>query len=119
VRAVTAGLVDLVAVAAFVVIGRSSHHEAGTVGGVLATGWPFLVGVVSGWLIARAWREPLAIVAAGVPVWVSTVVLGLLLRNLVAGDGTPASFVAVTTVVLAAFLLGWRAALRVVRRSPA
>jgi membrane protein implicated in regulation of membrane protease activity len=45
---------------------------------------------------------------------VAAVVLGMLLRRLT-GDGTAWPFVVVATVVLAALLLGWRAAVRVVR----
>jgi hypothetical protein len=61
-----------------------------------------------GWLVTRAWRRPLGVVVPGLPLWISTVVIGLLLR-LATGHTAQLPFVVVTIVVLAAFLVGWRA----------
>jgi len=47
-------------------------------------------------------------VAPGVTVWFATVLVGMVLRR-ATGQGTAASFVVVASVVLALFLLGWRA----------
>ncbi|MER2203614.1 MAG: DUF3054 domain-containing protein, partial [Rhodococcus sp. (in: high G+C Gram-positive bacteria)] len=44
----------------------------------------------------------------GIVVWLSTVVIGMILRVL-SGQGTQFSFIVVATLVLGAFLLGWRA----------
>jgi hypothetical protein len=49
----------------------------------------------------------------GVTVWLGTAVLGLVLRGLVFGDGTAASFVIVTGAVLGVGLVGWRVAVGV------
>lgn len=111
-RALTA---DAVAVVVFVLIGRRSHEESGAVLGLLRTAWPFLVGLGAGWLLARAWRRPLRVRPVGVVVWLVTVSLGMVLR-VVSGQGTALSFVVVTLVVLAAFLLGWRTLLPVLTR---
>lgn len=111
-RALTA---DAVAVVVFVLIGRRSHEESGAVLGLLRTAWPFLVGLGAGWLLARAWRRPLRVRPVGVAVWLVTVSLGMVLR-VVSGQGTAFSFVVVTLVVLAAFLLGWRTLLPVLTR---
>ena len=46
-------------------------------------------------------------------VWLGTAVLGLVLRGLVFGDGTAASFVIVTGAVLGVGLVGWRVAVGV------
>lgn len=100
--------VDVVLVLLFAAVGRSSHAEAGGIAGLLGTAWPFLVGLVAGWALVR-WRRadwPRAWHHA-IPIWVATVVLGMLLLA-VTGQGTAVSFVAVATLVLAAFLLGWR-----------
>ena len=102
--------IDAVLVLVFVLIGRASHDE-NPVLGALVTFWPFAVGLVVGWLVARAWRAPLAVVRTGLPVWAVTVVVGMLLR-VVSGQGVQPSFVVVTAVVLAAFLVGWRALAR-------
>jgi hypothetical protein len=109
-------LLDVLAVLVFATVGRRSHAEGLTVAGVLDTAWPFLTGVVVGWLLTRAWKHPAAVVPVGVGVWLAALVVGMMLRRL-SGDGTALPFVVVATVVLAALLVGWRAAARVVRRS--
>jgi len=103
-------LTDAVLVLAFVLIGRASHDE-NPVLGALVTYWPFAVGLVVGWLATRAWRAPVALVRTALPVWFATVLVGLLLR-IVSGQGVQPSFVVVTALVLAVFLVGWRAVSR-------
>jgi UPF0716 family protein affecting phage T7 exclusion len=49
-------------------------------------------------------------------VWLSTVLVGMLLRA-ASGAGVQTSFVVVATVVLGLFLLGWRGVATLVRRS--
>ena len=100
----------------FAAVGRRSHAESGAVLGVLLTAWPFLAGTALGWVVALAWRRraPLG-VRDGIPVWVCAVAAGMLLR-VATGAGTAFSFVVVATVVLGAFLLGWRALAALARR---
>jgi hypothetical protein len=50
----------VLAVLLFAAIGRSSHAEFVDALGVLTTAAPFLLGLVVGWLVARAWRCGLA-----------------------------------------------------------
>ncbi|MBG6213057.1 MAG: DUF3054 domain-containing protein [Cryobacterium sp.] len=107
-------LVDAVLVLVFVLIGRASHNEG--LLGALVTYWPFLAGLILGWLLLRAWRSPSRIRFTGLGIWVSTVGFGLLLR-VVSGQGVQLSFAIVTTVVLGVFLLGWRAVAALVHRS--
>ena len=107
-HAVRALAVDLLAVVVFASIGRRSHAEGLTAGGVVATAWPFAAGTLVGWAAVRGWRAPTSVVATGVPVWLATVAVGMVLRR-VTGAGTAVSFVIVATVVLAVLLLGWRA----------
>ncbi|GAB3389311.1 hypothetical protein GCM10027568_11390 [Humibacter soli] len=104
---VLAAVLDVVLVLAFVLIGRGSHGE-NVIGGALVTFWPFAVGLVVGWLISLAWRRPTALWPTGVVVWASTLVIGMLLR-VVSGQGIAVSFVIVAAIVLAVFLIGWRA----------
>jgi Protein of unknown function (DUF3054) len=111
--------VDLLCVALFVALGRTSHREGGAVTGYLATVWPFWVGALVGWaalvLLRRGGRElPGRSLPAGGVVLGGTVVAGMLLRR-VAGGGTPVSFLLVATGFLAVFLLGWRAGVRLRR----
>jgi hypothetical protein len=105
--ALVAFVVDAALVTLFVLIGRRSHGEANTAVGILDTLWPFLAGLVVGWLVTWAWRRPLAIIWPGVPVWLMTVALGMLIRTS-AGQGVQPSFIAVAAVVLGVFLVGWR-----------
>jgi predicted anti-sigma-YlaC factor YlaD len=107
-------LADLVAVLIFAAIGRHTHSESDGLLGVLTTVWPFAVGLAVGWAVAVGWRRRVPwSVGDAVPVWVGTVALGMVLRH-VSGRGTPVSFVVVATVFLGLFLLGWRAAYRLV-----
>jgi Protein of unknown function (DUF3054) len=102
-----AGL-DLAAVVVFVAVGRRSHDEDGSVVvGVLKVGAPFAVGLVAGWAVSRAWRDPAA-VRTGLIVWPVTVVVGMLLRRFAFDRGTAASFIVVATIALALLMLGWR-----------
>lgn len=101
--------VDVLGVLVFCAVGRRSHDEGLDVTGVAATAWPFLTGTVIGWLVSRAWRRPTALAPTGVVVWLSTVVVGMLLRK-ASSAGVAASFVVVATTVTALLLLGWRVA---------
>ncbi len=104
-----AALVDLVAVLTFVVVGRRSHHESGAlVTGTLKVAAPFVIALALGWLVARAWRQPWDAWATGIPVWLVTVIGGVLLRRFAFGRSTAAAFVVVATIALGAFLVGWR-----------
>ena len=79
--ALAALVADVVCVVVFCTIGRRSHAEGLTVAGIAETAWPFLAGTAVGWLLARGWRRPVAVVPTGVVVWVCTVVVGMLLRK--------------------------------------
>jgi hypothetical protein len=103
-----AAVIDLALVLVFVLIGRDSHREAFSLGGTLQTLWPFLSGLVVGWLVTRAWRRPRGVLAPGIVIWLLTVAIGMALR-VVSGQGIAVSFVIVATIVLGVFLLGWRA----------
>ncbi|MFI5536699.1 DUF3054 domain-containing protein [Nocardia sp. NPDC051900] len=115
-------VVDALLVVVFCAIGRRSHDEA-VLAGLLRTVWPFATGLVVGWLVvALRWRaasgdarfDITPLWPAGVVIWACTLVGGMLLR-VVSGQGTAVSFVLVAGVVLAVFLLGWRAVYKAVR----
>jgi len=101
---------DSVAILAFATVGRLSHAEGLSLPGVIGVAWPFLVGGAVGTLAGRTWRRPTALSSGGW-VWLGTVAGGMLLRWMT-GRGVQPSFVLVAGVVLAVFLLGWRAAAR-------
>jgi len=108
-------VVDVLGVLVFCAVGRRSHAEGVTVTGVAATAWPFLTGTLLGWLVSRGWRRPTAVAPTGVVVWLSTVVVGMVLRKATSA-GVAASFVVVAASVTGVLLLGWRAAAGVIQR---
>jgi hypothetical protein len=99
---------DLLAVVVFVAVGRSSHDEHNTLGGIAATAAPFLIALLVAWVAVRAWQAPLSW-PTGLGVWAVTAAGGMLLRRFAFHDSTAASFLVVGTVFLGVFLLGWRA----------
>lgn len=105
--ALAAAAADIACVLIFCAIGRRSHAEGITVAGVAETAWPFLTGTAVGWLLVRGWRRPTALTPTGLVVWVSTVVVGMLLRK-ASSQGVAISFIVVASLVTAALLLGWR-----------
>jgi FtsH-binding integral membrane protein len=106
-------LLDVCCVLIFVIIGRASHTKGESLVGVASTAWPFLCGLGVGWVASRAWRRPVSLNPAGLAAWLSTVVLGMVLR-VVSGQGTAAAFVVVALAFLGLFLLGWRLIARLV-----
>ncbi len=106
-------LIDVILVVVFVLIGRGSHKEDLSFIGILTTLWPFLVGLLLGWFVTRSWNAPLRVFWNGFGIWLMTVLFGMILRA-VSGQGLQLSFVAVAAIVLAVFLLGWRAIARLV-----
>lgn len=106
---------DALFVVLFAIVGRSSHSLELTAAGIADTAWPFLVGLVVMWAATLAWRAPFAPVRSGLPVWLGTVVIGLLLRAL-AGGGTALAFVIVAALTLLLLLVGWRLIALIARR---
>lgn len=113
-RSVTAVVLDLCCVLAFVVIGRAGHSEGETVAGIAGNAWPFLAGLAIGWAATRAWRRPLAFAPTAVGVWLVTVAAGMVLR-VVAGQGTAVTFVLVSLTFLGLVMFGWRTVARPLR----
>ncbi|MGH3242277.1 MAG: DUF3054 domain-containing protein [Spirillospora sp.] len=99
--------VDVAWVVVFVVVGRATHDEGGSVAGFAGAVWPFLVGLAVGWVVCRGWRRAEVVVPVGVVVWVSTVGVGMVLRG-VSGQGTALAFVVVAFLFLGVGLVGWR-----------
>lgn len=112
--AALAAVADLAVVLAFAATGRATHNLDSPVLGVLATAWPFVVGLAATWGALRLWRRPLALWQAGVLVWLGTYVIGMLLRW-VTGGGMATPFLLVALGTLGVFLVGWRAVVLGVR----
>jgi peptidoglycan/LPS O-acetylase OafA/YrhL len=105
---------DVLAVLVFTAVGRSSHAEVDA-WGTLTTAVPFLLGLLVGWLIVRAWRAPLRL-PVGVAVWAGVVVVGLGVRAAFT-HRLPLTFALFTTASLALLLLGWRMMAYLIERS--
>lgn len=106
---------DLLCVVVFCTIGRRSHAEGLTIAGIAETAWPFLAGTGVGWLLARGWQRPTSLAPTGLIVWVTTVVVGMLLRKLTS-QGTATSFIVVASITTAVLLLGWRGVIHALSR---
>lgn len=109
-------LLDVAFVLVFAALGRGSHAEALTPAGIWQTAWPFLAGLAIMWIAALVWRRPTAVLRSGVPVWVGTVALGMVLRVLFTAGGAALPFVIVATIALGLLLVGWRAVWALIRR---
>lgn len=116
-RPAVAAALDVCCVLLFVAIGRASHARGETLAGLSSTAWPFLSGLVIGWMVSRAWRRPGGLVPAGVAVWLGTAAFGMVLR-VVSGQGTAVPFIIVALTFLGLFQLGWRAVALVLADRP-
>lgn len=114
-------VLDAVLIVVFSTFGRGAHSEGLGAAQVWGTAWPFLVGLVVGWLTLLVTRRNPGTVGSGVVVWISSLVVGMVIRGI--GDGRVPhwSFIIVAAVVTAVFLIGWRAIRAAVlrRKSPA
>lgn len=99
--------VDVIAVLVFATVGRRTHEHGLDIAGILGTAWPFLVGMVLGWIVSRAWKRPLAPWSTGLVVWAFAWGLGMALRA-GTGGGTAPAFMLVALGFLGLTLVGWR-----------
>jgi hypothetical protein len=106
---------DVICVVVFCTVGRRSHAEGLNLAGIADTAWPFLAGTAVGWLVSRGWQRPAAVIPTGAVVWVCTVAVGMVLRN-VTSAGVAPSFVVVASLSTALLLVGWRVGARMMTR---
>lgn len=104
---------DAVAVLVFAILARLAHNtdaDPFTVGNVLNTYWPFLIGsLIGGAVMFTAGRDLRRVVPSGIVVWIVTVVVGLGIWGIRNGAVPHWSFILVATVMSGIVLLGWRA----------
>ena len=103
--AVQAFALDILCVMALVVIGTRNHDTDTGVSGILFVAAPFLIALLGAHLVLNVLGKTTFV--AGI--WGSTVLFGMLLRNLAFNRGTALAFVLVASVFLAATMWGWRA----------
>ena len=104
-------VVDVLCIVIFVAIGRKNHDEGEAAAGIFRVAAPFLITAVVGWFASQAWKNPLEL-QTGVIIWLTTIILGMILRRFIFDDGTATAFIIVATVFLCALLNGWRAIVR-------
>lgn len=109
-------VLDALLVVVFAALGARTHHDGAlTPGAVAEVAWPFLAGLALAHVLLAARHRAPAVLLSGIAVWATTVVVGMVLRQLT-GDGTALAFVLVATGFTLATLLGWRLLALVVRR---
>ena len=106
---------DAVIILIFVIVGRDTHQESQTVLDVIETAAPFLWALLAGWLVTRAWKDPISF-RTGIGVASVTIVGGVVLRRLVYADGIATPFIIVTALFLLATMLGWRGVVQLWRK---
>lgn len=114
-KVIRSAVVEFLLVLAFVLIGRKNHGHSETLRGVFSTFWPFLIGLIVGWLVSKSSKNAPRVFMSGIVVWIVTVVVGQLLR-VVAGQGTTFTFVVVSFAFLGLAIVGSRIVLRFVDR---
>ena len=103
-----AAVIDIVSILVFVMLGRKSHHEDGSfLSATLKVAAPFLIALVAGWVVARAWKSPTAF-STGIQIWLVTIVGGMLLRHFAFSKSTATAFIIVASTFTLVFLVGWR-----------
>jgi len=104
---VASALADVAVIVVFVLVGRASHAEGETLGGVLGVMAPFLLALTAAWVAGGVWRRPRGL-RTGLTVWAATWLGGMALRRVVFTRSTALAFVIVGGVFLGLGLLGWR-----------
>ena len=101
--AIIAGVIDVVTVVVFVVIGQRNHDGSSDVYGIINLAAPFLIALLTSWVVLRTWRGPFNR-ASFVATWVITVAGGLFLRRVVFDRGIATAFIIVTVITLGLLL---------------
>ncbi len=99
--------IDLVLIVIFALLGRREHEHGLSIGGILWTALPFIIGYLILTLVTRPWSTINNVWPIGLLVWLGTVVLGIAVR-LALGSTAAIAFIIVAAIVLGLFLLGRR-----------
>ena len=108
---------DVAVVMLFVLIGRNEHNSGSQFVDYLSTVGPFLMAIAVAWCSPQVRRSP-ASARSGLIVWGSVIILGLMFRRIIFGDGTAFPFVVVATIFNGVFLQSWRFLARSRQRRP-
>ncbi|WP_159825767.1 DUF3054 domain-containing protein [Arthrobacter sp. 9AX] len=106
-RIAAAAITDTVLILVFAAVGRDAHQRGDVVAGVFLTAWPFLAGAALGWLVFKAWRNPMSVRRTGLAVWLAALAGGMVLR-LLTNQTVVLPFILVALLSLGLLLVGWR-----------
>lgn len=99
---------DAAVVLLVIALGQFATSQPLSVDGVAAGCWPFVVGLIGGYLgVVIARLTPIS-VAGGSVVSAKAFILSMVLRAGVQQDPTPVSFVLLSGVILVVLMIGWR-----------
>ncbi len=106
-------IADIIAVLAFVMIGKYSHDTGLNISDIWLTAWPFLLGLfLCGWLLSghRPDRSETVLTLVGITLaqWFVAVPFGLVLRELVYAKPILTSFTITTFIFGGLLLIGGR-----------
>lgn len=107
-------LFDIAVVLAFSILATISHTQ--TLAGFFRTFGFYTLGVTLSWVVTRARLAPYALWPSGVMVWIGTAIIGQFLWSATHEWKLPIAMFVVTLAILSLGILGWRAALILVRR---
>lgn len=107
-RVATLLLVDVALVSVFAMIGVASHDGELSLVTVGRAALPFLLAYLIPALLFSPHKNINNTVLVGIPLWISTILGGALLRYIIFQDTSAGGFLLVTTAVLGVFLLGRR-----------
>lgn len=108
--------IDTVLIVIFAIIGVASHDGALNVPNIARVAIPFLVPYLVLAVAIKPKHLVHNIIPAGIALWLTTVILGPVLRAVLFDDTSAMAFVLVTAGVLGAFLLGRRSISTLVSR---
>jgi hypothetical protein len=102
-------VLDTAVVLSFVLIGRDSHGFVSDVGDIFKVAAPFLIALALGIVAFKAWTRPVAWLT-GLALASTTLMVGMVFRNVVFDGGTASVFVLVTGTWFFGLMIGWRLA---------
>ena len=102
-------VMDAAVVISFALVGSDVHTTSSQVSNIARITLPFLVALAIATVMLAQWRSPLSL-SVGLLTGLTTLAVGMALRNLVWSDGTPLVFIVVSGVWFIGLMSGWRLA---------
>jgi len=109
-------LFDLLVVVFFVVVGTRNHDDNTGLAASIGVMLPFLIGTLVSWIPLKLEPDTVSNRMA-TRVWITTIVVGVLLRRFAWDRNTAGTFVVVVTAFLFACFFGWRAIARKLQKN--